>query len=230
MLGQEVGVEGTGRVYLLMNDNIITIGVILLFVLFTFVLYRSRIVFLYRFSTFFSSRQIYAPNEIKTSEQELVDIITLILIGCLSVSVIFYSDFIYAEHSGPRYDLLSYIFICITLYIVAKWLIYSLINWTFFNTSKGQSWTSAVFFSIAVVSTIAFPLSLLQIYLSIKIFDITFCIVAVVILQKILLLLKLYVNFRPQQYGCVLFFLYFCSVEIMPPLIVWRILKEMTLQ
>lgn len=230
MLWLPLGVEGISRVYLLMNDNSITIGAILLFVLFTFVLYRSRIVFLYRFSTFFSSRQIYAPNEIKTSEQELADIITLILIGCLSVSLIFYDDFISSTHSGPRYDILLHIFICIVLYIVAKWLIYSLINWTFFDTDKGLSWTSAVFFSIAVVSTIAFPLSLLQIYLNSKIIDIAFCIIAVIILQKILLLLKLYVNFRPQQYGGVLFFLYFCSVEIMPPIMVWRILKEMTLQ
>ena len=54
--------ESAVRAYLLRNDDIIMIGVIVLFVLFTFVLYRSSAVFLYKFNTFFSSRQIYAAN------------------------------------------------------------------------------------------------------------------------------------------------------------------------
>ncbi len=223
------GIESISRAYLLKNDSIITVGAILLFMLFTFVLYRSRMILLYKFSTFFSSRQIYASNEIITSNQELVDIILLIFIGCLSASTIFYSNLISAAQSCPQYSLLLESLLYISLLIFIKWILYSFINWTFFNSDKGRSWMSAVFFSIAIVSIIAFPLSLIQIYYNSSIINPAFCLSVVIILQKILLLCKLYVNFRPKIHGGVLFFLYFCSVEIMPTLIVWHILKDITL-
>lgn len=219
------GIESTSRLYLLSNDDIIAISVILLFVLFTFVLYRSRIIFVYKFRTFFSSRQIYSSNEISTSNEEFVDIILLILIGCISISTIIYSDIIYIGKAVAKYDIFLLIFLCLALLIIAKGAMYSFINWIFFDSDKGRTWLSAFFFSIAVVSTIAFPLSLLKIFLNNEIINTTFLLIGIAILHKILLLCKLYVNFRPKRYGCLIFFLYFCSVEIMPTLIAWHIVQ-----
>lgn len=222
--------ESAVRAYLLRNDDIIMIGVIVLFVLFTFVLYRSSAVFLYKFNTFFSSRQIYAANEIRTSGQEQADMVLLVFIGCLSASTILYSSVIGEAHSGPQFGLLLQIFLSLSALLVAKWMLYSLVNWTFIPAGQGRSWVSSVLFSVSIVSVFAFPLSLVQIFCDNPLIDIPFCLAIVVILQKILLLFKLYVNFRPRTYGGVLFFLYFCSVELLPTLIVWHILKDTTLK
>ncbi len=224
------GMESIGRTYLLRNDDIVMVGALLLFVLFTFVLSRSSTLILYKFNTFFSSRQIYASNEIRTSVQEQLDMVLLVFIGCLSVSTILYSCVISAVHSGPQYGLLLQIFLSLSALIVFKWILYSVVNWTFFSVDQGRSWISSVLFTVAVVSIIAFPLSLVHIFCDKTLLDIPFCLAIVVILQKFLLLLKLYVNFRPRTCGGVLFFLYFCSVEMMPTLVVWHILKDTILK
>lgn len=214
------------RTYLMSADDVIVVSTIALFVLFTFVLYRSRMVLLYKFKTFFSSRGVYAAGEISTSKEELVDIMLLILIGCLSVSAIIYHDRFLPPHSGARYGLLLLVFLVAVVLVVFKGLLYSVVNWTFFPLDRGRGWLSAFFFSVAVVSTFAFPLALFSVYSQSTFLNITHCLIGIVIIQKILLLCKLFVNFRPKRYGSLLFFLYFCSVEIMPTLMVWHLLGQ----
>jgi hypothetical protein len=148
----------------------------------------------------------------------------LIVIGCISAGIIFYSDMI--VHDSLHYGVLLLLSLGIMLLIGIKGLLYSLVNWTFFSLDKGRSWLSAFFFSVAVVSTIAFPLSLLRVFCVDLIINVTYCLIGLVILQKIILLCKLYVNFRPKKYGGLLFFLYFCSVEIMPTLIAWKLISS----
>lgn len=218
------GISGINRTYLMRHDDLMIISAIAFFVLFTFVLYRSRVVFIYKINTFFSSRQIYSSNEVNISNQETIDIILLIVIGCISTGIIFYSDMI--VHDSPHYGVLLLFSLGVMLLIGIKGLLYSLVNWTFFSLDKGRSWLSAFFFSVAVVSTIAFPLSLLRVFCVDLIINVTNCLIGLVILQKIILLCKLYVNFRPKKYGGLLFFLYFCSVEIMPTLIAWKLISS----
>lgn len=218
----EEGIEAAHRIYLMRNDDLMIISAIIFFVLFTFVLYRSRMVFIYKINTFFSSRQIYSSNEVSISNREVIDIILLIIIGCISISIILYADII--SHS-PQYGLLLLLSLCMMLLIGFKGVLYSLVNWTFFNLDQGRSWLSAFFFSVAIVSTLAFPLSLLRVFCADQIINITHCLIGIIILQKIILLCKLYVNFRPKKYGGLPFFLYFCSVEIMPTLIAWQLVS-----
>lgn len=220
----EDGIASVGRTYLIRNDDLMIISAIAFFVLFTFVLYRSRMVFIYKINTFFSSRQIYSSNEVNMSNQEMIDIILLIVIGCISVAIIFYSDMI--AHASPHYGMLLLLSLGALLLIGFKGSLYSLVNWTFFSLDKGRSWLSAFFFSVAIVSTLAFPLSLLRVFCVDQIVNVTYCLIGIIILQKIILLCKLYVNFRPKKYGGLLFFLYFCSVEIMPTLIAWELLSS----
>ena len=217
-------IAGISKTYLMRHDDLMIISAIAFFVLFTFVLYRSRMVFIYKINTFFSSRQIYSSNEVNVSNQEMIDIILLIVIGCISVGIIFYADMI--VHSSPHYGVLLLLSLGMMLLIGIKGLLYSLVNWTFFSLDKGRSWLSAFFFSVAIVSTLAFPLSLLKVFCVDQIINVTYCLVGLVILQKIILLCKLYVNFRPKKYGGLLFFLYFCSVEIMPTLIAWKLISS----
>lgn len=220
----EEGIAIASRSYLMSNDDVMTIGAILSFVLFTFVLYRSRMVFMYKITTFFSSRQIYSSNEVSVSNREIVDILLLIVLGCLSIGIILFSD-IYAS-STSRYGIIALLTLGCALLIVFKGILYAIVNWTFFSVSQGNAWLSAFLFSVAIVSALAFPLSLLRVFCVDMFVNITHCLIGLIILQKIILLCKLYAHFRPKKYGGLLFFLYFCSVEIMPTLIAWQLMSR----
>lgn len=222
--GLEEGVETVNRSYLMRNDDVMTISAILFFVLFTFVLYRSRMVFMYKINTFFSSRQIYASNEVNVSKREIADIMLLIVIGCISTSIILYADI--PNHATSRYGLLSLLALGCAVLICFKGILYSVVNWTFFSVSQGNAWLSSFLFSVAIVSALVFPLSLLRMFCVDMFINITHCLIGIIILQKIVLLCKLYAHFRPKKYGGLLFFLYFCSVEIMPTLIAWQLMSR----
>jgi len=220
----EEGIAFASRAYLMCNDDVMTIGAILLFVLFTFVLYRSRMVFMYKITTFFSSRQIYSSNEVSVSNREIADVLLLIVLGCLSVAIILFAD-IY-DSSSSRYGMIALLTIGCALLIIFKGILYAVVNWTFFSAAQGDAWLSAFLFSVAIVSSLAFLLSLLRIFCVDMFVNVTHCLIGIIILQKIVLLCKLYAHFRPKKYGGLLFFLYFCSVEIMPTLIAWQLMSR----
>lgn len=218
----EEGIVSASRTYLMRNDDVMAIVAILSFMLFTFVLYRSRLVFMYKFTTFFSSRQIYSSNEVSVSNREIVDILLLIVLGCLSIGIILFAGA--NNPSSSRYGTIALLALGCALLIIFKGILYSVVNWTFFSISKRNAWLSAFLFSVAIVSALAFPLSLLCIFCVDLFVNITHCLIGIIILQKIILLCKLYAHFRPKKYGGLLFFLYFCSVEIMPTLIAWQMM------
>ena len=220
----EEGIAVASRTYLMRNDDVMAIGAILSFVLFTFVLYRSRMVFMYKINTFFSSRQIYSSNEVSVSNREIVDILLLIVLGCLSIGVILSADI--NDLSPSRYGMIALITLGCALLVIIKGVLYAVVNWTFFSASQGNVWLSAFLFSVAIVSALVFPLSLLRIFCVDMFVNITHCLIGIIILQKIILLCKLYAHFRPKKYGGLLFFLYFCSVEIMPTLIAWQMMSK----
>ena len=225
------GFESALRTYTMASDDFITVGAMLLFVLFTFVIHRSRTLLFYKLNTFFSSRQIYASDEISTNNEEFLDILLLILIGCLSVSIIIFAHLnpTTGLTTSPQYGQLMLVFGCVAGIVCLKGMLYSFVNWTFFNDERGRAWLSAFFFSVAIVSMLLFPLALIQIFIEASILNITYCLIGVVILQKVLLLCKLYVNFRPKRYGGLVFFVYFCSVELMPTLVAWHFLQKINI-
>ncbi|MCQ2112548.1 MAG: DUF4271 domain-containing protein [Bacteroidaceae bacterium] len=224
------GMESMARPYNMGNDDIIVVLMVMLFLLFTFVVYRSRTILLYKLNTYFSSRQIYSSDEVSTSNQEFVDIVLLILIGCFSLGLNLYQSNLGINCSEPHYGTLLLFVLYIVLMVVFKGMMYGFINWTFFTEEKNKTWLSAFFFSIAITSILLFPLALMQVFVRAEWINMQLCLLGILILQKILLLCKLYVNFRPKRYGGLLFFLYFCSVEIMPTLIVWHILQKMNIE
>lgn len=223
------GFESALRPYMTGNDNVVVIGAILIFVLFTFVIYRGQTILAYKFQTFFSSRQIYSSDDISTNNQELADVIFLIMIGCLSISMIVYVNIISQIDQQAHYGLLMLIMLTVSLLVLAKSGLYMFINWTFFPQEKGRNWLSSFFFSIAIASVFLFPCALVQLFTNPSVINMTHCLFIIVILQKILLLCKLYVNFRPKRYSGLIFFLYFCSVEIMPTLVAWHIIEKISI-
>ena len=52
---------------------------------------------------------------------------------------------------------------------------------------------------------------------------VTASVILVVLLYEILMFYKLFANFKKKKGGYLLFFLYFCSVEMLPALVVWDV-------
>lgn len=222
------GLESTLRTYRISDDNTILIGLILMFVLFTFVLYRSRAILAYKIKTYFSSRQIYAVGDILSNDREQVAILLLVFIGILNTCLFLFINAIEVNNIGIDYTLFLHIFLTILSLSAIQICTYIFVNWVFFTPEVSRRWITSYIYLLAAVSIAIIPFTVIRIFYHGNCAAVmTFCIATVVILQKIILFCKLYVNFKPKKYGRLLFFLYFCGVEIMPTLITMQILQQM---
>lgn len=223
------GLESTLRTCRIADDNTIIIGFIVLFLLFTYALYRCRTILAYKMKTYFSSRQMYIAGDIMSSEREQIALFLLIFIGMINISLVLFAD-ANETISGKsiNYPLFFNTFLTVSLCTVMQICTYIFINWVFFLPETSRRWISSYMYLLATVSIAAIPLSILRIFNAGNISAfISYCLITVVIMQKIIVFCKLFVNFRPKRYGRLLFFLYFCGVEIMPALIVLHIFRQM---
>lgn len=225
-------IESTIRLCHISGDNIIVCGIIILFVLFTFVIYRCRTILAYKMKTYFSSRQIYALNDFGSNDREQIDIIILILIGLMAVSLALFAGARQpmAIDVMPNYGQLFHVFLLMVLLVAFQMGAYTFVNWVFFKPDVSHHWMSSYIYLYATTSIVVMPFAVSSVFLTSQCSsNITYCLLAVFILQKIILFFKLFANFKPKRYGRLLFFLYFCSVELMPAFITVHILREISI-
>ena len=109
------------------------------------------------------------------------------------------------------------------LFIWAKSVVYHIINSVFFHHEDNRKWQSAYYFLTSLTAYLLYPLALVFTFNKTSDSIIAFCLLFALILYKILLFYKLCTNFETKKSGFLLFFLYFCSVEIIPTLILAHI-------
>lgn len=73
-----------------------------------------------------------------------------------------------------------------------------------------------------------FPLLLLLIYFQIDLKIVLISGLTLLLIVKILLLLKCFSTFFEKFYGILHLFVYFCTLEAAPVVVLWTILKEFT--
>ena len=71
---------------------------------------------------------------------------------------------------------------------------------------------------------------LLSVFIPLQYTFMIICLVIVLILYELMLFFKLNINFRTKKYGYMLIFLYFCSVELMPVLVLGHFFQKLGIQ
>ena len=67
-------------------------------------------------------------------------------------------------------------------------------------------------------------LALASVFLHLEIKTVTLCVVFIYVLYELLHFYKLFVNFKFKKHGALLIFLYFCSVELLPIMLIGHVL------
>lgn len=130
------------------------------------------------------------------------------------------------EHVEPLHLLGFYVGASL-LYLFAKWVLYSLLGWIFFDTGRSTLWMESYSTLLYYIGFAMFPLVLAAVYFDVSL---SFTLIAGVVLlafAKILMLYKWIKLFCNNLYGCFLLILYFCALEIVPCPILYRVLMEL---
>ena len=225
------GMPGEPLPYLLRTDGMITIILFLCFILVSSVFSRGSKHLLQGLKNFTQNRE----------RSNLFDEVTaadarhtffLVLHTCTMMGICVYH---YLSHTTPilfqkfsRPLLFTELVAGILLFIFIKWILYNAVNWVFFQKARNIIWMASFFNLLIWFGILLLPIVLLTVYFDIS-SETSFILVAILlILAKMALFWKCFSNFFEKIYGVFHLILYFCALEILPDLILWKGMEQIT--
>lgn len=115
----------------------------------------------------------------------------------------------------------GYIAIAI-LYLLFKRYSYKLVNWAWFDKAKNNLWIDSYFFTESIFGMLLLPATLLIVYGDLPLYISVIIPVFLFLLMNLFFIYKCFSIFFSQLHGSCYLFLYFCTLEVLPLLVVWK--------
>ncbi len=221
------GIAGDPVPYQLQSDTFVTCSLMLSFFVVVFIIARSARLLGMQFRYFFHNydrEQIFALK----SESEVKSSFFIVLLSCFLLSLLFFN---YTQvrmtsvfNQVPPYKLLL-IYTCILLvYYALRYVMCGIVHWTFFSpVSRGQ-WSNAHMLIVLAQSLLYFMLVLVVVYFDLSIETAIVLFICILALAELMIFYKIKQIFFGYTFGTLHLFLYFCTLEIVPLLVLWKVL------
>jgi hypothetical protein len=227
------GVEGIERSRTIGYSSWITINILLVTAVLFVIIYRERQYLAFKTREYFSSDNRFFSTQSFSGTNKVGVMAVLLIIMANSIGLIvsgianLYPHLfnLLAENSVySSSGLFLTMKVCgmVLLFVIFKAVIYALVNWLFFRREQNMKWMQSYFFINSSFAFLFFPFALMLLFVGISEKILSFSLVILFISYEILLLYKLITNFKANKYGILLIFLYFCTVELLPALFVWK--------
>lgn len=154
----------------------------------------------------------------------------LVAVALLSLSAAMVS-FAYTQHDvafylfgETPYLLFVVFFLLWVVYFLLKRMMGCFVEWVFFSSEKIFTWRRFYTLLLVLESWLSLAVALVVVYLPVSprvMFDLALWSIVFV---KILHLFKTYRIFFSNLYGTLHLFVYFCTLEVVPLLVLWRVL------
>ncbi|MEG2156804.1 MAG: DUF4271 domain-containing protein [Bacteroidaceae bacterium] len=221
----QLGMAGDPPPYRLSSDNYVTGALLLSFFLVIYVIVRSSHIFMQQIKDFFYVNEHESLFGIST-EMEQSGQLFLISQTCFILGILFF-DYTQITMTDVANQVSPYKLLCLDIgilfvYFTVKVSLYSCINWVFFEKKKCKQWISSYFLIILGIGISLFPIALLVVYFDLSLPSVQISVIIVLIIANTLLFHKCYNIFFNYPYGYLHLILYFCTLEILPLLMLWR--------
>ena len=217
-----------GLPYSVSMDSAVIWCFLLIFLVLSGSLYHRRRMLFFRARTFFTSRRVYSGSNVNENQNEWLSVLIISIVGSLSVGILLYyclaQRYVFPDYDDKPHWILLFGSLAAFAYFYLRAVVYAMVNWVFFGTDERHRWSVGYFLMVVALSYALGILSAVSVFLHLDIKTVTLCAVFACILYEILHFYKLFVNFRFKRYGALLIFLYFCSVEILPIMLIGHIL------
>lgn len=220
-----IGMAGDAVPYRFQNDDFVTGAILLSSFLVIWTIVRSRRFFGLSLKQFFYEARERDNLFASRTESELRGEVFLIFQTCFLHAILFFG---YTQVAMPDvfvqvspYKILGMVLSVCGLYYLFKVFLYRWVNTVFFAPWQVRRWNDTYFLSILAIGTAFFPMTLLFVYFDVPIESLFTPILAVTTGVKLLLLYKAYRIFFVHHWGALHIILYFCTLEILPIILLW---------
>lgn len=108
------------------------------------------------------------------------------------------------------------------VFLLLKYFLYSFINWVFFQKERNSLWITSFFNLFIWLGVLLLPVILVIVYFDISSHLSIYIVGILVIFAKITLFWICFSNFFEKIHGAFHLILYFCALEILPDLLLWK--------
>ena len=150
----------------------------------------------------------------------------LVFHACLMVGLCLY--YYWVDANSVLFEKVSHGFLLmgfvgeVIVLLLLKWILYQIVNWTFFQKVRNLLWLRAYFHLLAGIGLLLLPVFLLAVYFDLSL-KVSFVFIAfLLVFAKTVLFWKCFSNFFGKFYGSFHLILYFCALEILPDLLWWK--------
>lgn len=222
-----MGVAGDPITYTLRSDDVLTPMVILLILGVIYSTKQASKFYRFQLRNFFR----IVRNDSSALKEAASDIRNLLFVIFNSACILALVFFFYAqENIGETYITYSnYTLMTIFLIEVGSWMTFEVslqrgVNKLFFTKQQCEQWTTAKLFSMGIGGLLLTPLLLFMVYFGQNMIIVANYAIATVFLTKLIAFYKAYRIFFGKMTRFLQFFLYLCTLEIVPALIAWGVL------
>ena len=219
------GMFGEPLPYQFHSDWIITLVLYICILLFSLSFAKEKKYLLQQLKDFGSYKERGSLfDEVTTSDIRYLFLLrfqTLLLLGLCFY--FYYADCnpVMIEKKSHGILLIGYI-LSMVGFIFFKSIIYSFINWVFFQKVRNSIWITSFFNLIIWLGILLLPIVLVIVYFNISIKIGLLLVLSMIIIAKIALFWKCFCNFFENIHGSFHLILYFCALEILPELLFWK--------
>lgn len=223
---RDFGFMGLRTNYSMRGDGFVSCFLLVSFLIYSYIAYRI----IPRLSTLtkdflFPSRNNTEGKEQKVSPASLLLIaVALSLIGGLAALAFILEGGDILSTSVQPYLVVGLSAAAILLAFIVRAALYFFVNWVFFDKQNRAVWRRAMLYLLNTEYLLLFPVALIVVYTQIEFQIASYVTLFVLVLAKMLLFYKTFQIFFRKLYGILHLFVYFCTLEIMPLLIMWKIL------
>ena len=229
---QEVdsGFEGTPISYSPRTDDAIALALLACFFLSSIALARGKKFLSQQVIDFVLHRERTSFFDSSTAA-DVRYLLVLVLQTCVLSGITFLNYFhdtcpALMDHVSSLLLLGIYVGFCLA-YFLLKWLLYMFLGWTFFDKNKTNIWLESYSALIYYVGFALFPFVLFLVYFDLSLTNLVIIGSIILIFTKILMFYKWIKLFFHQFSGLFLLILYFCALEIVPCLLLYKGMIQM---
>lgn len=223
------GSEGNLPPYNPGGDNAITAIIIACLLLTVTCLSRSRRFMARQAKSFFHTPHGKTTAITETGNEMAAQLLlsaqTCLLLALLTFTSLKGSPALTLNTPSP-YTLLWALSATLMAYLAAKAALYTMVNAVFFDGKGNGQWMKAFLFITAAEGVALLPAPLMQAYFGATTENTTIFTLSVIVLAKLSTFFRLHSLFFKRAGGFLLLILYFCALEIAPPMFLWGIMEK----
>lgn len=226
--GTDRGMVSEPLPYLLRNDDGVTTTLLVCFIITMMIFARNKkIVSLQIRNFFFSRTDEESLFSVETGRERRNTLFLFFQTGVI-IGLFFFK---YTHTTQELFEERFFSIGLLGLYALLGWaylwlkqLLYTFVNWVFFDKIKCRAWAKSYSFWVSAQGVVFFPLALIMVYFNMPLQKTGLCFLLLLFFHKSLLFYKCFRIFYPNFHGFLHLIVYFCALEIMPAVGLWQAL------